>query len=57
MNDELREVPQQVDQYGYSSVPVHFSSQFIPYMYDSTMKVATPLQWAGILGSCMIFVE
>ena len=39
-----------------STVNVPFSSQFIPYMYDSTMKVAT-FQWAGILGSLYILAE
>ena len=37
-------------------VPVHFSSQFIPYIYKSTMRVAT-LQWAGILGSWYLLDE
>ena len=50
---ELREVPQRMDGDGYHNVSVYFSSQFIPYIYDSAMKVAT-LQWAGILGSFYI---
>ena len=56
VKDELREVSQQVDSEGYHNVKVHFSSQFIPYIYKSTMKVAT-LQWAGILGSFYILAE
>ena len=56
VNDELREVAPKVDGDGYSSVTVYFSSQFIPYIYKSTMKVAT-LQWAGILGSFYILAE
>jgi hypothetical protein len=54
-NDELRELAQQVHT-GYYSVTVYFSSQFIPYIYKSEMKVAT-LQWAGILGSFYILAE
>ena len=54
-NDELREVPQQVID-GYYCVPVSFSSQFIPYIYQSIMRVAT-LQWAGILGSWYLLDE
>ena len=54
-NVELREVPQQVID-GYYRVPVHFSSQFIPYIYRSNMRVAT-LQWAGILGSWYLLDE
>ena len=54
-NDELRELAQKVDT-GYYSVPVYFSSQFIPYIYKSEMRVAT-LQWAGILGSFYILAE
>ena len=53
---ELREVTKQVDGDGYSLVPVHFSSQFIPYIYRSNMRVAT-LQWAGILGSWYLLDE
>lgn len=37
VNAELREVPQQVSEDGYYFVTVSFSSQFIPYIYDSTM--------------------
>ena len=55
-NVELREVAQQVENDGYYYVPVHFSSQFIPYIYKSTMRVAT-LQWAGILGSWYLLDE
>ena len=56
VNNELKEVAQQVDGDGYSNVYVHFSSQFIPYIYRSGMKAAT-LQWAGILGSFYILAE
>ena len=56
MNDELKEVPQQVSPEGYYFVNVSFSSQFIPYTYQSTMRVAT-LQWAGILGSWYLLDE
>ena len=49
-NDDLKEVAQSLSNDGYNSVSVQYSSQFIHYIYDSTMKVAT-LQWAGILGS------
>ena len=55
-NVELREVPKHLSLDGYYSVPVHFSSQFIPYMYDSTMKAST-LQWVGILGSWYLLDE
>ena len=55
-NDELREVAQHVSEDGYSAVNVHFSSQFIPYIYLSSMRVAT-LQWAGILGSWYLLDE
>ena len=55
VNVELREVAQQVDG-GYYSVHVYFSSQFIPYIYLSTMQVAT-LQWAGILGLWYLLAE
>ena len=56
VKDELREVPQQVDGEGYHYVHVSFSSQFIPYIYESNMQVAT-LQWAGILGSWYLLDE
>ena len=56
VNDELKEVAQYVSGDGYSSVNVSFSSQFIPYIYLSSMQVAT-LQWAGILGSFYILAE
>ena len=56
-NDELKEVAQQVsNEDGYYFVPVSFSSQCIPYIYKSTMRVAT-LQWAGILGSWYLLDE
>ena len=56
VDDELREVAQQVSDHGYLSVVVHFSSQFIPYIYESNMRVAT-LQWARILGSWYLLDE
>ena len=56
VNVELREVAQQETKDGYYSVNVFFSSQFIPYIYRSAMKVAN-LQWAGILGSFYILAE
>ena len=56
VKDELREVPQQVDGDGYYFVHVYFCSQFIPYIYESTMRVPT-LQWAGILGSWYLLDE
>ena len=46
-NAELEEVAQESKD-GYYSVKVYFSSQFIPYIYQSTMKVATcysPVGW------------
>ena len=55
-NDKLKEVAQQVSGDGYYYVNVSFSSQFIPYIYKSTMRVAT-LQWAGILGSWYLLDE
>ena len=44
---ELREVPQQMDGDGYHNVNIYFNSQFIPYIYDSAMKVASysPVGW------------
>ena len=57
VNDELKEVAQQVsNKDGYYFVPVSFSSQCIPYIYKSTLQVAT-LQWSGILGSLYILAE
>ena len=56
VNVELREVPQHLSEDGYSAVNVQFSSQFIPYIYSSGMRVAT-LQWAGILGSWYLLDE
>ena len=53
---ELREMTPTVSGDGYSYVFVHFSSQFIPYIYQSRMQVAT-LQWAGILGSWYLLDE
>ena len=56
VNDELKELTQSVSWDGYHNVTVSFSSQFIPYIYKSIMRVAT-LQWAGILGSWYLLDE
>ena len=55
-NVELMEVAQQVAEDVYYTVAVNFSSQFIPYIYELSMQVAT-LQWAGTLGSFYILAE
>ena len=56
VNDEMKEVVQYLSDDGYYSFHVYFSSQFIPYIYKSGMRVGT-LQWAGILGSWYLLDE